>query len=143
MAHVAAQSHFVRMFGDGTELITTNFVLAKTHALLLNRIGHIAATRFLDSLFQSSMTLICVTEAAETAARHILHVSVDKDYSYTDATSFANRERLHMKVALTFDHPFAQRGFQVLSYLSPWRPWRENLSSGERAAAPNHTRGAS
>ena len=114
VSHIAAQSQFIRMFGDGTELVTTNFVLAETHALLLNRIGHIAAIRFLNTFFQSSMTLIRVTEADETSARQIIFAASDKDYSYTDATSFAVMNRLHIKVAFTLDHHFAQQGFQVL-----------------------------
>lgn len=49
------------------------------------------------------MILIRVTEADETAAREILRASSDKDYSYTDATSFAVMDRLHIKEALTYD----------------------------------------
>lgn len=115
ISHIAVQSHFIRMFSDGTELVTTNFVLAETHALLLNRIGRTAAMRFLDTFLQSSMILIRVTEADETTARQILRVTGDKDYSYTDATSFAVMDRMHMKEAFTLDHHFAQQGFQVLS----------------------------
>lgn len=114
VSHIAAQLQFVRMFGDGTELVTTNFVLAETHALLLNRIGRAAAIRFLETFFQSSMTLIRVTEADETSARQIVFAASDKDYSYTDATSFAVMTRLHIKVAFTLDHHFAQGGFQIL-----------------------------
>ena len=115
VSHAVARLTFPRLFSNGTELYTTNFVLAETHALLLNRIGRAAAIRFLDTFFQSSMILIRVIEADETTARVILHESNDKEYSYTDAISFAVMDRLHIKEALTFDHHFAQQGFQVLS----------------------------
>ena len=100
-SHISAQSIFPKLLSDGSDLFTTNFVLAETHALLLNGIGRDAAMRFLDTFFQSAMILIRVTEADETAAREILRASSDKEYSYTDATSFAVMDRLHIKEALT------------------------------------------
>ncbi len=100
-SHISAQSIFPKLLSDGSVLFTTNFVLAETHALLLNGIGRDAAMRFLDTFFQSAMILIRVTEADETTAREILRASSDKEYSYTDATSFAVMDRLHIKEALT------------------------------------------
>lgn len=113
-SNAAAQAIFPRWFADGSNLITTNVVLAETYALLLARISRPAAIRFLDTFVQSSMTLIRVTEADETMARDILHQSTDKDYSYTDAISFAVMNRLHIKEAFTFDHHFAQQGYQIV-----------------------------
>ncbi len=114
-SHTLAQSIFLKLFSDDADLYTTNLVLAETHALLLNRIGRVAALRFLDTFFQSTMTLIRVTESDETTARQTLHESSDKEYSYTDAVSFAVMDRLHIKEAFTFDHHFAQKGFRALS----------------------------
>jgi predicted nucleic acid-binding protein len=114
-SHTSAQSIFPKLLSDGSDLFTTNFVLAETHALLLNRIGRDAAMRFLDTFFQSTMILIRVTEADETTAREILRASSDKEYSYTDATSFAVMDRLHIKEALTYDHHFAQQGYSIVN----------------------------
>jgi len=114
-SHTSAQVIFPKLLSDGSELFTTNFVLAETHALLLNRIGRDAAMRFLDTFFQSTMILVRVTEADETIAREILRATGDKEYSYTDATSFAVMDRLHIKEALTFDHHFAQHGYSTLN----------------------------
>ncbi len=39
----------------------------------------------------------------------------DKDFSLTDATSFAVMERIRVPYAFTFDRHFAQYGFTVLT----------------------------
>jgi predicted nucleic acid-binding protein len=52
-----------------------------------------------------------VREADEARAREIIRHLSDKDYSYTDATSFAIMERLHIKEIFSFDQHFAQYGF--------------------------------
>jgi predicted nucleic acid-binding protein len=39
----------------------------------------------------------------------------DKDFTLTDATSFAVMERLGITYAFTFDHPFTQYGFIALT----------------------------
>ncbi len=103
-----------RLAGEQASLVTSNFVIAETHALLLNRIGRAAAVRFLEAVFSGSTRIIRVLEADETKAREIIRHLSDKDYSYTDATSFAIMERLHIKEALSFDEHFVQFGFTLV-----------------------------
>jgi predicted nucleic acid-binding protein len=97
-------------------LFTTNFVRAEAHALILDRAGHSAADRFLVDL--SNLTpdrLIRVTEADEERALAIIERYRDKDFSLTDATSFAVMERIGISYAFSFDRDFAQYGFAVLT----------------------------
>lgn len=95
---------------------TTSSVLAETHALVLSRFGAPIALRVLDSIDNSSSTtVIRPTTSDEDRARSILHDYADKDFSLTDATSFAVMERLGLDAAFTFDHHFAQYGVQVLT----------------------------
>lgn len=93
---------------------TTNFVLAESHALLLRRIGRAAAARFLVATDRSGTVIVRVSATDERRAREIIGSHVDKDYTLTDATSFAVMERLRIGEAFTFDHHFAQFGFAVL-----------------------------
>ncbi len=99
---------------EGWRLFTTSFVLAETHALLLNRLSQQIATRFLRDMEQSPTTMVWVTPADVQRAKAIIYQYDDKDFSLTDATSFAVMERLRLPAAFTFDRHFAQYGFTVL-----------------------------
>lgn len=93
---------------------TTNFVVAETHALLLNRLERYTAQRVLRAIDRSTTILVRVSSRDERQAREIVEQYDDKDFSLTDATSFAVMERLRIATAFTFDHNFAQYGLQLL-----------------------------
>jgi uncharacterized protein len=63
----------------------------------------------------SPTTLVWVMPADVQRAKAIIYQYDDKDFSLTDATSFAVMERLHVPAAFTFDRHFAQYGFTVLT----------------------------
>src|SRR5215216_3703071 len=94
--------------------VTTNFIVAETHALVLSRNGRAAALAALDHIDRSTTHIERITAADEVHARSILEQYDDKTYSYTDATSFAVMERLHVTDVFTFDRHFAQYGFSPL-----------------------------
>lgn len=93
-------------------MFTTNFVVAETHALLLVREGRRIALQFLRSLNGSNVSLVRVTAADEAAAVAIIEQYDDKDFSYTDASSFAITRRFGVEEALSFDRHFAQFGLR-------------------------------
>jgi uncharacterized protein len=113
--HAQARTISQRLIAEGSHLFTTSFVLAETHALLLNRLSQLIATRFLRDMEHSPTTLIWVTPRDVQRAKAIIYQYTDKDFSLTDATSFAVMERLRLSSAFTFDRHFAQYGFTVLS----------------------------
>jgi predicted nucleic acid-binding protein len=90
---------------------TTNFVLAETHALVLKHLGYAVASRVLFGLLSSPTTVVRVSAADERRAQAIITQYADKAFSYTDATSFAVMERLHIAQVFTFDRDFLQYGF--------------------------------
>ena len=110
----ASRRIMARLADTHASLLTSNFVVAETHALLLTRVSHTAATRFLDAIFAGATQIIRVREADETVARDIIRRFADKEYSYTDATSFAIMNRLHLHDAFSFDQHFAQYGFTLV-----------------------------
>ncbi|MFZ5640574.1 MAG: type II toxin-antitoxin system VapC family toxin [Bacillota bacterium] len=88
--------------------VLSNFILAETHALLLRRLGSRAARHW---LLNNAWPVERITEKDEKRAREIIADYADKDFSYTDATSFAVMERLEIKKVFTFDRHFEQFGF--------------------------------
>jgi predicted nucleic acid-binding protein len=113
--HAQARTIGQRLVAEGWRLFITSFVLAETHALLLNRLSQEIATRFLRDMEHSPTTLVWVTPADLERAKAIIYQYTDKDFSLTDAASFAIMERLRVSFAFTFDRHFAQYGFAVLA----------------------------
>lgn len=101
-------------------LVTTNFVVAEAHALILQRSGRDVAARFLSELRASpATTIIRVTPEDEDRAITIVVTYADKDFSLTDALTFAVMERLGITDAFAFDQHFAQYGWTVLTPEQP------------------------
>lgn len=94
-------------------LFTTNFVVAETHAFVLRRMGRSIATSVLHDLDQSATIIVRVSLADERRAREIIDQDADKDFSLTDAMSFAVMRRLRIGRAVTLAAHFAQFGFGI------------------------------
>jgi predicted nucleic acid-binding protein len=112
--HVRIVAAVRRLAMDRAQVFTTNYVLAETHALVLRRLGRTMAERVLDDLDASSTVVVRVSLGDERRAREIIRQYTDKDFSLTDATSFAVMQRLRIGRAVTLDDHFAQYGFQVV-----------------------------
>ncbi|TMQ27947.1 MAG: PIN domain-containing protein [Deltaproteobacteria bacterium] len=106
--HVAAVDVFRQANDQRWQLITTNMVVAETHALLLNRAreGRALAMRFLDDLESSELRIERVTEDDERGAIELLRAHQDKTYSFCDALSFVVCERLRIADAISCDDDF-------------------------------------
>ena len=103
------------MIAARSRLFTTNFVVAETHALVLIRRGRLVARRVLQEIDLGRITVVRVSAGDELRAREIIAQYDDKDFSLTDAASFAVMERLRISVAFTFDHHFAAYGLTILA----------------------------
>ncbi len=100
---------------QGARIVTTNVVVAETHALLLRRAGHRAALAFLKAVRQAPNQIEYITPERETDAisRWIDRFS-DQPFSLADASSFAVMSELGIREALTLDHHFTVAGFVAL-----------------------------
>ena len=94
--------------------MTSNFVVAETHALIIGRLGRFEALRYLRSMLRGDLDLDRVTEMDERRAVEIIEHYADKAFSYTDATSFAIIERRGISTAFSLDRHFAQFGLMTL-----------------------------
>ena len=109
--HGAAKTRLRMMKKNRFEPLLSNFIVAETHALVLTRLGpHIARRWLLGNRWQIERVL----PSDEDRAHQIVASHLDKDYSYTDATSFAIMERLGIRRAFSFDRHFEQYGFAVI-----------------------------
>ncbi|MCL4506089.1 MAG: PIN domain-containing protein [Chloroflexi bacterium] len=98
----------------GYRYITTNFVLDETYTILLMHIGHYAAVDFGERVRSSSVIdVIHVTEGIEQDAWSLFKQYSDKQFSFTDCTSFVVMRRLNLIEAFTNDHHFEQAGFSA------------------------------
>jgi uncharacterized protein len=113
--HSAARAIAARLYADRWQFVTSNFVAAETHALLLSRVNRIVAATVLRQIDASPTILIRVTVENEQRARAIIAQYDDKDFSLTDATSFAVMERLGIAWAFSFDRNFTQYGWTLLA----------------------------
>lgn len=63
--------------------------------------------------------IIHVTDKIEDQAWKIFEQYDDKDFSFTDCTSFAIMENENIQNAFTFDRHFTQYGFQIHPKINP------------------------
>ena len=111
--HREAMALFHRAVEEKWRLITSNFVVAETHALILTRLGKDFATAWLHSVPAS---VIRISKVDEERAKRIIFGYRDKEFSYCDATSFALIERSRIQNAMAFDSHFKQYGkFELLT----------------------------
>jgi uncharacterized protein len=96
-------------------LVTSNFVFDETVTLCLYRLGHPVATQVGKVLLDpSTIDLVRLTLADEQQAWNLFLARPDKDYSFTDCTSFVLMQRLGLDRAIALDTDFQQEGFSVL-----------------------------
>jgi len=105
-----------RRFFEANRLpfVTTNFVFDEAVTLLRSRLGWSVACEFGRGLMESRLaSIVHVTGEDEAAAWSTFQKFRDKEFSYTDCTSFAVMERMKLKTAFAFDRHFAAMEFQV------------------------------
>ncbi len=112
--HRPARAILEQLSTQRWQLFTTEFIVAETHALLLSRRGRAVAARILAEIDHSTTTLVPITASDDQRARQIITDYDDKDFSLTDALSFAVMDRLEIAYAFSFDRHFAQYGFILL-----------------------------
>ncbi|MCY4572455.1 MAG: PIN domain-containing protein [Gemmatimonadetes bacterium] len=115
--HDALADELRRQIRGGAQIITTNLIVAETHALLLRRAGRQAALAFLESVRQSPNRVETVTpERTAAAISRWIEPFSDQPFSLADAASFAVMAELGIREALTLDRHFAAAGFVMLPH---------------------------
>jgi uncharacterized protein len=100
---------------SGARMVTTNLVLAETHALLLQRAGQEVALRFLREVRREPLVVETSTQELEDrAAEDWLARLRREDVSLGHAVSFAVMEARGIREALSLDQRFAEAGFTLV-----------------------------
>jgi predicted nucleic acid-binding protein len=100
---------------EGVRIVTTNLVVAESHALLLRRLGRVASLTFLEEVGRPLMAVVASTpELERRAQREWLEPFDDHDFSLADAVSFVVMAERGIGEALTLDRHFAAAGFRMI-----------------------------
>jgi predicted nucleic acid-binding protein len=99
----------------GDKLVTTDFVVDETLTLLRLRLGLAAADAWWNQIDRSSrLRWERIDSERFERARQIFFQYRDKDFSFTDCTSFVVMRDIKATRALTTDRHFRQMGFHVV-----------------------------
>jgi predicted nucleic acid-binding protein len=112
--HLGAAAVRDRWLEQGGLLITTDYVADETLTLLRLRLGLDAAAKWWQQVDGSSrLRWEAITPTRADKARDLFFRYRDKDFSFTDCTSFVVMRELKLPEALTTDHHFEQAGFEM------------------------------
>ncbi|AFY30643.1 type II toxin-antitoxin system VapC family toxin [Calothrix sp. PCC 7507] len=93
-------------------LITTDYIVDETLTLLRTRGENLRAISLGEAFFSDILTTIYyLTEEDIQQTWQIFRQFSDKNWSFTDCSSFFVMNKLHLTQAFTFDHHFRQFGF--------------------------------
>ena len=99
----------------GGLFITTDYIADETLTLIRLRLSHAAAETWWRQVDSSSrLRWESVTTNRADKARSLFFRYQDKDFSFTDCTSFVVMRELKLREVLTTDHHFAQIGFTLV-----------------------------
>jgi predicted nucleic acid-binding protein len=109
--HDLAVEQYKAIVANGYSLVLTTYVIAETHALLLNttRNAELGRRWLLEVAFED-FTVVRPGEREEEQALQLLTTHTDKLWSFVDALSFTVMETLAIPYFFSFDEDFHQRG---------------------------------
>ena len=113
--HTAAAAIWRRLISDEEPLVTNNYVLVETVALLQRRVG-LQAVRAFQSKVMPSLIIRWVDETLHEQALTSVLSANRRNLSLVDCTSFQTMGQDGINRAFTFDQHFAEQGFERLTH---------------------------
>ena len=113
--HRRVAAALTRAVQQGKRVVTTNLVIAETHALLLRRANASVALAFARTVrLPPNLVVTSDPDLEAIALGDWLERFSDQEFSLTDAVSFAVMARRGIADALTLDRHFVVAGFRAL-----------------------------
>jgi predicted nucleic acid-binding protein len=111
--HQRAKTFALGFAKKPVSLFTSDFVFDEIVTLLLTHTNHDTAVQFGEFLRGSETVVMAkITSEIQSRAWEIFVRHKDKNFSFTDCTSFVVMETLGIHTAFTFDKNFAQHGLR-------------------------------
>lgn len=111
--HIRARDEWGALLDGETELVTSNYVLLETAALVQGRIG-MDAMRALAHDVYPALTIEWIDRDLHQLASTALITANRRQLSLVDMTSFTVMRQHDIDTAFTFDDHFAEQGFTVV-----------------------------
>ena len=111
--HARAQATWVKLANRPQDLMTSNYVLVETSALLGWRLGF-QAVRDFETNFVPALEVRWVDLTIHRQAVAALLTAAERSLSLVDCVSFELMRQAGLNVAFAFDVHFSQQGFELL-----------------------------
>jgi uncharacterized protein len=112
--HLEAKEIWKTLAGKPVMLYTSDYVFDETTTLISRKIDRQSAIDFGVTILQSKvLSILQVHDNCFSSSWLIFKEYGDKDFSFTDCTSFALMQTNGIKQALAFDRHFTRMGFSV------------------------------
>lgn len=111
--HERAKAAWLQLLSSDTPLITSNYVIVETVALLQNRLG-MEAVRLFQEDVAPALDIQWVSEAVHHGATSALLAASRRRLSLVDCASFEVMRRHGCKTAFTLDAHFREQGFATV-----------------------------
>jgi predicted nucleic acid-binding protein len=111
--HIATNIH--RELLKNNDYVTSNYVIDETITGLVMKSSHADAVEFFEDIKKSTfIDIIYINDTLEHDSFNLFKKLSDKEFSFTDCTSFLIMKHFKIKTAFTNDHHFEQMGFEIL-----------------------------
>jgi predicted nucleic acid-binding protein len=111
--HTSAGQAWRELIEQEVGLVSTNYVLLETLALVRHRLGMEAVRTFQDAIVPL-LRVEWVTEARHASGVTALLIVSNRGLSLVDCVSFETMRRLGTRTAFAFDRHFSEQGFTCI-----------------------------
>jgi predicted nucleic acid-binding protein len=111
--HAAAKDAWADLLASGEVLVSTNYILVETFALVQRRLG-MDAVKTLQQDIVPVLRIEWIDAAQHSSAISRLIAASQRQLSLVDWVSFVTMQRLEIKTAFAFDSDFHTQGFECV-----------------------------